>query len=261
MNTNTIIKNEAKQILSGNWGIAIASYLLVWFLYLIYSTISSFAYIISNVSLLESLKDPFDNIFTVVVGLIFSLVAVVVVLLLMPVFSGITLNYVNLTLNKPIFFPNVISYFNKKDYINSLKFWISYIMRYVICVVFGLLSLNAFYNLAISAENALFTNLLFALLVIIAIALVVVFIIISCSYFLAPYIHVSNKTLSATRCIDLSIKIMKQNRKKYYSLLLSLLPWILLSFLVIPTLYTVPYIFTSFSVSAKYIISNNLKEF
>ena len=261
MKVNKLIKSEARKTLSDKWGIALGCYFSILLVYLIFSSIYNISFILTQNNFQEAYNNIPENFLDIVLLTIFPFISFIVLLLLTPVFSGITLILTKSTLNKPVEFSNILYYFSKENYKKSVKLWIRLIARCIVPIFFGLLFCITIYNIAKTAESEIIGNILYSVLIVGIFVFTLLSINIISTLFLAPFIHVSNTSYSSTYCIGLSIKIMKNNKGKIYFLLLSFIPWILISFFVVPTLYTIPYIFTSFATSAKYIITNNLKEF
>ena len=84
---------------------------------------------------------------------------------------------------------------------------------------------------------------------------IVLSVVLNSRYFPAQYLYVTSdeESRQAKDFIMLSVAIMKGNKKKYLLLLLSFLPWLALTFFILPGLYTVPYMAVSFANSAKWI--------
>lgn len=73
-------------------------------------------------------------------------------------------------------------------------------------------------------------------------------------YFLAPYILADDQKLSARKCIVLSKRYMKGRKGQLWVFHLSFFPWMLLSLLILPLLYVLPYISCASALYAKYLI-------
>ncbi len=75
-------------------------------------------------------------------------------------------------------------------------------------------------------------------------------------YFAAPILMINDNNISPQEALHLSNIISKQVNGKTLSFILSFLGWAVLSLLVIPLLYTLPFFMTCYSVYCKYLIEN-----
>ena len=60
--------------------------------------------------------------------------------------------------------------------------------------------------------------------------------------------------------IKKSVRIMKKNRVQTAALYGSFLPWILLSVLVVPLLFVLPYLFSSAAINARVLLERDARE-
>lgn len=74
-------------------------------------------------------------------------------------------------------------------------------------------------------------------------------------YFLSLFLYFEDENLSARELCSLSCEYMQKFKSSVMKLVLSLFPWILSCILIIPCLFAVPYVLTSLSTSAKWIIA------
>ena len=73
-------------------------------------------------------------------------------------------------------------------------------------------------------------------------------------YALAKYAVAADDDISAWKAIGYSVKLTKDRRLDFLILEISLLGWRILDFLILPRLFTTPYILTVYSLYARYLI-------
>lgn len=74
-------------------------------------------------------------------------------------------------------------------------------------------------------------------------------------YYLAAFLFVSNDDLHPAEAVNMSTIISKRTGGDFMGLTLSFCGWILLSFLVAPLVFTIPYFITSYGVHCRYAIT------
>ncbi len=79
-------------------------------------------------------------------------------------------------------------------------------------------------------------------------------------YFLVDYLFVSEAEMGLHAMIKKSVRIMKKNRVQTAALYGSFLPWILLSVLVVPLLFVLPYLFSSAAINARVLLERDARE-
>lgn len=92
-------------------------------------------------------------------------------------------------------------------------------------------------------------------------AAVAVIILIAIKFYMSAYIFVINDYLSPIEIIRSSFDVSYYSNPAFITLLFSMLGWALLGFLIIPAIFTVPYMVMSYVTHAKYAVTfynNNL---
>ena len=79
-------------------------------------------------------------------------------------------------------------------------------------------------------------------------------------YFLVDYLFVSEAEMGLHAMIKKSVRIMKKSRVQTAVLYGSFLPWILLSVLVVPLLFVLPYLFSSTAINARVLLERDARE-
>lgn len=74
-------------------------------------------------------------------------------------------------------------------------------------------------------------------------------------YYLSAFIFVSNDDIEVAEAVNMSTIISKRTGGDFFGLVLSFLPWILLSLLVAPLIFTLPYMLASYSVHSRFAIT------
>ena len=74
-------------------------------------------------------------------------------------------------------------------------------------------------------------------------------------YYIAPFLLIADEDMDAAEAIHMSDVISKSTMLDFIYLFFSLLGWIILSVLVIPIMFTLPYIITSVSVHTRFAIA------
>ncbi len=73
-------------------------------------------------------------------------------------------------------------------------------------------------------------------------------------YYLAEYLFVGESSLSPLKAIKLSVLLTKDRRMEFFSLELSLIGWRILNIMILPALYTIPYISVVKSLYTRYLL-------
>ncbi len=157
----------------------------------------------------------------------------------------------------------IFKYFSSiAEYKRALTFTLLIFARFIItalitfspCFVIWLLSNDAIYealgfSLPIWASNLWALNSFIAIVAAFALAFVML------KFYLAPFIFVSNDTIDPAEAVNMSSIISKRTGGDFFGLVLSFSGWILLSFLVAPLVFTLPYFLTSYSVHCRFAIT------
>ena len=81
-------------------------------------------------------------------------------------------------------------------------------------------------------------------------------IIISFRYYLVPIIAVMDDNLLILEAVHLSTTVSKKSSSSFFSLVCSNLGWIAISILVLPLIYTVPFLIGCYAVHSRYVLVN-----
>lgn len=125
---------------------------------------------------------------------------------------------------------------------------------YLPCIIVTLLSSESFYTV-FNIPLPLWTSNLWALNYFLAFLAFLGLVFIMLKYYLAPFIFVSNDTLDPAEAVNMSKIISKRAGADFFGLVLSFIPWILLSIFVAPLIFTLPYFITSCCVHCRFAIT------
>ncbi len=136
----------------------------------------------------------------------------------------------------------------------TLKLITSVAVLFFPCFIIFLLSSEALYkflNISIPVWTSILAGLNSFIIILTFFALAFVML----KYYLSAFIFVSNDDIEPAEAINMSTIISKRTGGEFFGLTLSFIPWLLLSVLVAPLVFTLPYFFTSYAVHCHYAIA------
>lgn len=240
-----IIKKTAKSALSKDFLSSVAVCCVLIFLCFVCSLISSLI-----------------SVFATEVGMFIALVALVA-FAIFPLGLGVMYFFRRLIWDSKDSVLVIFKYFsNLREYIRALNFTFlllskvatAALITFSPCIVIWLLSSEDVYktfglSLPIWASNLWTLNSFFVIVAIFILIFVML------KYYLAPFIFASNDDISPAEAITMSTIISKRTGADFFGLAVSFAGWILLSFLVAPLIFTLPYFLTSYSVHCRFAIT------
>lgn len=258
------IKIQANKALTGNWPAATGAVFLALCLILFITIPGDIVFIIIE-ELIYKLAEIFepasllvDNIY-LIYAMFVPVASFIPLFLISPLLTGVLKYFYSLAKNSDADFSEVFSYFGKK-YPRVLSLNLSVFLR---CFFRIFLPLVPYYvNHAImdaitySKESLAFWDIMWYA-VSYALLLVGIFVAVALStkYFLSFFLFFEDESLGNREIATLSKKSMKSFGKNIFKLSLSMSPWIIICITVIPLIFVLPYILTSVSISAKWIIA------
>lgn len=257
MNAEKFVKTEAKKMLSEKWPMAILSTLELLFVPIISLIVLMMAY--SLLGETESITDTLSGSpVTMVLFVVFHLAAVVAFLLLSPAYAGFVRIFSGIAEGKDID-PGDLFYFfdDKSRYKSAVKF-----MTGIVVKSFGIFLLcNAVGIVLIAMSNTGTDDSLSVVLgaVFIIIGTIIAFLIIH--RFAFSVMLFSYYNYDPENAVSFGSKVAKGNTQKLINLTASFVPWLLLTFFVVPFVYVYPYMTCSYFVSAKYLIQQYKEQF
>ena len=247
MSAETIIKSEARNILKNNFVSAVIAFLIVLLpVFMIDGATTAISCAILNLSLDEEISSV----------LIFSIgypLEFIAGYLLSPVLNGYIRAFYNAAYTEKIDLKDVFYYFSSERYRDTLRLNIQYTLRMILPVILLYLPLMIFDIICSTTESdfygsVLYNNIYFILAALSTIAATLY----SLRYFTLFTVGIDYPQLTTQQAFEYNKYIMKYRIHSATKLIFSFTPWILLSLLVLPLFYVVPYITQSLCVSAKW---------
>ncbi len=254
MNAEKFVKNEAKSALSGNWGTAVFSVLVLLFVPIISAVIAEMS--LAVLGDVDTVSEGLAG--SPVRGGLFVLLnvaAIVAFVLMSPLYNGFVRVFSSIADGKKAD-PFDLFYFleTKEKYFGTLSFMVGVILKgLAITVLCEIIPICVF---AFGGDNGImyFAGVLLAIV----------------GFFVAYCINhrfnfrimlYSYYDYSAEAAARFGAQIAKNNTSSLVKLTGSFIPSILLTYFVVPFVYIYPYMTCSYMVSTKYLIENYKKKF
>ena len=257
MNAENFIKNEAKKMLSGKWPIAFLSTLELLFLPIISILILMMAYSVAGDG--EKIADALSgSSVNMVLFVVFHVAAVLALLLLSPVCAGFVRIFSGIADGKDVDPADLFYFFeDKSKYKNAVKFMTGVIVKcfgiFLLCSIVGIMLVSMSDEVS-GGSISVVPGVVFLIIgVIIAFLLIHRF---AFSVMLFSYYDYDPEN-----AVSFGAKVAKGNTQKLINLTVSFVPWLLLTFFVVPFVYVYPYMTCSYFVSAKYLIQQYKEQF
>ncbi len=247
MSTIKILKKQAKSSLNDKWFSAVAGLLTVFsvllFVYLFYAMLGFIT------GAFTEAEEGVNNFLFVKLIAIFCLTSLLFTSLL-PITNGFFKLCYDIACGRGANFENVFYFFKgTKQYFNAIVFNI-FICVKLFFAYFLFFSIDKIIKLSINqytTEHTILQALLFAFGVIAAIFLLT-------KILFSEFVFVDNENAPISYISRSTRIIFKHHRLDILLLNYSFIPWIALCFLVIPALYVIPYMSTTFATSAKWLL-------
>ncbi|MCL2014368.1 MAG: DUF975 family protein [Oscillospiraceae bacterium] len=255
------IKKNAKAALCGKWGMASAAVILIVCVIVLVSAIMEFLLIVFGVNIFNR---DFMKLEDVLGGLVNSdptaliIIAgclVLDIILLVPLWTGLKRLCCNAAAGNETRFPDIFSI----KWFSSIRLFFAVFIRFVLAAaVFSVPSAMLFLlpsRIGSGRMAGLVPLIYFTAFVLAVFALILGFVFIK-RYFLSMYLASENPDWKLRRCLKVSAKMMRGRKSGLLNLELSFIPLLLTGVLVVPLIFIIPYIQTSFAIYAKYIIQD-----
>lgn len=258
------IKLQAKAALgNNNWAMAVSAVLVVL------AVVMAVLYLLSGLDLLAyELIEPLYEMadFSQILGeeataesMVTSTFLLPIMVLIVPLVMGLVRFFYILSKNQTAEFSELFYYIGKR-YFRSLGVFFGVLLR---CLWQALVCFMPFYIgfVAISQETAdkdklaFSDNIWYFIVYALLFGGILLFAKLCIRYFLCFFLHFEDESLSIGELCTLSCTYMQKLKGSVMKLILSLFPWILSCILIFPCLFVVPYVLTSLSTSAKWIIA------
>lgn len=263
MTANVLIKKQAKEYLQGSWAAFAAAFFVMLVplaLANVIETVMVF-FDLDGLASAELSQRVADEPYISAVAAAVALVILLVFVFSLPLTSGFFRMAAAVANGKTAQCSDLFYYYEKGRFVGTLGFNLSLALRRIlwtllsfvpaaICVCVYSTGVLGSYSWVLAFPGVILMTLG-----------VVLSVVLNSRYFLAQYLYVTadEESRQAKDFITLSVALMKGNKKRYLSLLLSFLPWIALTFFILPGLYTVPYMAVSFADSAKWICGSGVR--
>lgn len=260
MTGSRLVKKQARDYLKGSWGAFAAAFFALFVPFAIVESIDTCVLLFGMQGIYaDQIKTTSDAL--IAAGI--TIFEIVVIALFLPMISGIAKMSFNTANGKTALCSDIFSFFKRGKYLNALSFNLNLAIRRLFWTVVAFipagLCLAAYYYLK-TTDNGIevLTAVVSVLGVLLAALGIVLTFVFNSKYFLADYIYAECDGNAKTgEVIRRSIYVMRGNKDKFYALCISFIPWLLLSLLILPGIYTFPYMQVSFANSAKWIIKTN----
>lgn len=243
--TSSVVKLTAKTALKNNWLKTSVSCLIVLFACLIISIATGFV----------------SFVFNDVTAYVF--LGICAIFLLFPLALGLVRFFWRFIFGADDSPVSVFSYFSgKTEYKRALRLTVSLTLRTVgfglllffpaiIVDLFSQAKVYDFLNIPIPLWTSNFSYLSVLLKTVAGVALFFVML----KYYLAPFLITADENMEVGEAIHMSATIYKNVMLDIIYLFLSFLGWLVLSVLIIPLVFTMPYMLTSLSVHVRFAIA------
>lgn len=258
------IKIQAKKALTGNWPGAVGAVLLALCI-MLFISIPADVVIISLELLLSKIAETFAGVkllvdnFQIIYTLLVPVGVILPLFLISPIFTGVLKYFYSLAKNSDADFSEVFAYCGKK-YFRALSLNFSLLLRCFLRIYLPLLPYIGIRNtmnlLTYNKESLAFWEIMwYAVSYALLFIGIIVAVRLCTGHFLSFFVFFEDETLSNKELVVFSKDSMKSFKNSMLRLALSMSPWIIICITVIPAIFVLPYILTSISISAKWIIA------
>lgn len=243
--TGSAVKHTAKTALKNNWPKAAAVCVIPVCAWLIVGLTTSLTAFVANEA----------------VGTV--LFAVLSFFLLLPLFLGVIRFFWRMIFGADDSPVSVFYWFSgKSNYLRAVKLELLLAVRalffglilFIPAMIVDLFSGSFLYD-ALKIPIPLWTSNLYYLSLFLKSVASVILAFVMARYYIAPFLLIADEDMDAAEAIHMSDVISKSTMLDFIYLFFSLLGWIILSVLIIPIMFTLPYIITSLSVHTRFAIA------
>lgn len=243
---STAIKREAKRLLAGRWPLGIAAVMVFVFFFMFISVLYTLLYRFFSAGVPFMILTVLTVFFAVAVGV--------------PLMLGVLRLFRCILADTDVDLYSVFYYFSSvKRLTRAISLCVFIVSKFALTVLFLLLP-SIIIDALTSGKLPFFESsgmpIWFSNLWVfgtflrgIAIAVLVYIIL---KYYLCAYIFVQNDNINVLEAVLLSKKVGKMGISSFVGLIFSLVGWIILSFLAVPIVFTVPYILMCYTVHCNY---------
>ncbi len=235
------IKNIALESLKGKWALAIAAVALPFMAFIILLTLIELLCSLAGTALLKS---------------VFAFLAAILwIFVIAPMFLGVIRFFSALVLERKLTLSEVFVYFSCKElYLRAVAATVHFTFRMSLLAVVLFLPSVCVDFVAGGGIDALFGGappIWFDSLWIVSIFLrgiaVALLTIIALRYYMFPFIYATDDIRDVSEALSLSLRVTSFGFSSFVGMIFSLFGWIALSLLVLPMLFTLPYILSCYA--------------
>ena len=247
---NSVVKLTARTALKNNWLKCIAASLALIFSCIILLSAADYAAYISNGA----------------VGYI--LLGVGAVFLVFPLFLGLVRFFWRMIFGADDRWPLLFYYFSdRKKYGRALRLSLALALRaagfalimFLPAIIVDLFAGVKIYDM-MDIPIPIWTGNLYYVSVFLKTVAAVILFFVMVRYYLAPFLAVADEDMEVAEAMHMSCTVSKDTALDYIYLIFSFLGWILISVLIFPLVFTVPYFMTSLSVHTRFAVAEYNKK-
>lgn len=268
MGLSKMIKQNAKLSLAGCWGAAIAvlvinvlPVILIDVIEYAIRTVTGIAQYMDYAATSSVAFDDMANV-SLISTLITVLMTILIFIIVSPLSQGNRRWFYRRTGGEQEPVSTVFhSFETSKQYFRTLGLYFQIGLRMFLwlllisvpMIVLGIFAI--FYQGFAGGEITKTASAIFMILTVVwTILVLIVSVIISLRYFLAPYVLAEHPEQKASQCIKDGVQMMKGHKAKLFVFMLSFIGWELLCVFIIPIFYVLPYMNASYAMYARYLI-------
>lgn len=245
--TSKIIKETAKKQLKCNWSVAIIVALVLVLTFSLAICLPSLIMLV-----LENFATSKGVVSNVITTACYCVAAGLALIMVFPIMQGVVRWYWFLGLDKEQPVSEVFYYFSAyKLWLKAFTLGCRMAGNTLFAAVIVSLPLGfAFGFLKGTTAESLIPVLEAAVILMVALFMFV-------RYSVAPVAIILNENVTSEQAMAVSKQVISGNTGKCFIMVLSFVGWILLSFLGIPLVYTLPFMFTSYVIFVRFVIINH----
>ena len=268
MSAEQTVKTKAKNILkNAGWSAPVFALLTVFMLFASYLFLLDLIQIftanvlgvdfekLSQLSAENLIKNFSSNIINISLSILLQWLPPLFLLILSPLFNGFTKAHYSMIITGKSDLNDILYFFSNRLYLKTLGLNLSYVLRMIIPAFLSFLPLST-YTLMCTFffKDFIDTNAYTIIYIILYILSFIILQIYALKYFLVFKYYCEDQSLRIRDYFEFSSRGMFGYTSSIIKLTLTFIPYILLSLLMLPMLYTVPYMYESYCVSANFLI-------
>lgn len=254
MNVEKTIKAQSREAMNGKWTSLVAGFLLLAAMVFLVVTGVDLACTVFGIRTEDgALKPNTENVLTIIVC-----VGVLAFMLLSPIKNGFLKICYDIASGKDGELKDAFYFFQRNKYLSALQLNLLLTVRFIVNTLIGLIpffilwAVTYFFSVQI-LTTVTANEIVFYIQLVLFIAGIIFGIIRSAKLYIAEFLFIENDG-ETENTLPVSKTILKKHGKDAFRLFISFIPWIALCFFVLPAIYVIPYMSTSFATSSKWLI-------